>query len=266
MAKDMHYYFLVAYPQNRRQRGRLSIVPGSCMLYSSQQSGEPSQMWRRNWSAVAVVQSLMVSKQERSWSWNSDQGEIIHTDFHLWYKDGMSYQISNPSYSSLLISAIPQIASAPCLVSRVSRVTTELAAGAGVEQCYHVIHTQEQCPNTPHCGHCYYVVTVMLSRWSNSDIQCNRFNGNGSVLEKLYDVFFILPPNRRCGVSPDIHPPCCCHRQGKMTSLQISADLHLHHDQAGGHARLLEPPSRASMWRMGFQAPENFDDDQTYCG
>ena len=33
-----------------------------------------------------------------------------------------------------------------------------------------------------------------------------------------------------------------------------------------GHARLLEPPSRASMWRMGFDSPENFDDDQTYCG
>jgi len=32
------------------------------------------------------------------------------------------------------------------------------------------------------------------------------------------------------------------------------------------HARLLEPPSRASMWRMGFNSPENFDDDQTYCG
>ena len=36
--------------------------------------------------------------------------------------------------------------------------------------------------------------------------------------------------------------------------------------QSSGHARLLEPPSRASMWRMGFDTPENFDDDQTYCG
>lgn len=36
--------------------------------------------------------------------------------------------------------------------------------------------------------------------------------------------------------------------------------------QADAHARLLEPPSRASMWRMGFDSPENFDDDQTYCG
>ena len=85
---------------------------------------------------MPVVQSLVVSTEERSQC--SDQGAIIHTDFHLWYKDGMSYQISNPSYSSLLISAMPQIASAPCLVSRVSRVTTELAAGAGVEQyCPH---------------------------------------------------------------------------------------------------------------------------------
>ena len=36
--------------------------------------------------------------------------------------------------------------------------------------------------------------------------------------------------------------------------------------QSEAHARLLEPPSRASMWRMGFDSPENFDDDQTYCG
>jgi len=33
-----------------------------------------------------------------------------------------------------------------------------------------------------------------------------------------------------------------------------------------GHGRLLEPPSRASMWRMGFKTPKNFDDDQSYCG
>ena len=36
--------------------------------------------------------------------------------------------------------------------------------------------------------------------------------------------------------------------------------------QTSGHGRLLEPPSRASMWRMGFNTPKNFDDDQTYCG
>ena len=36
--------------------------------------------------------------------------------------------------------------------------------------------------------------------------------------------------------------------------------------QCHAHGRLLEPPSRASMWRMGFDAPQNFDDDQTYCG
>ena len=42
-------------------------------------------------------------------------------------------------------------------VESVYRVTTELAAGAGVEQCYNVIHTQEQCPNTQHCGHSHVV-------------------------------------------------------------------------------------------------------------
>ncbi|XP_059147507.1 uncharacterized protein LOC131935160 [Physella acuta] len=33
-----------------------------------------------------------------------------------------------------------------------------------------------------------------------------------------------------------------------------------------GHGRLLEPPSRASMWRMGFNTPPNYDDNQLFCG
>lgn len=32
------------------------------------------------------------------------------------------------------------------------------------------------------------------------------------------------------------------------------------------HARLLEPPSRASMWRVGFPNPRDEDDNQGYCG
>jgi hypothetical protein len=34
-----------------------------------------------------------------------------------------------------------------------------------------------------------------------------------------------------------------------------------------GHGRLIEPPSRASMWRYGFgDAPANYNDHELYCG
>ncbi|XP_054706523.1 uncharacterized protein LOC129216337 [Uloborus diversus] len=32
------------------------------------------------------------------------------------------------------------------------------------------------------------------------------------------------------------------------------------------HARLMEPPSRSSMWRFGYDTPVNYDDDGLYCG
>ncbi|GFO23683.1 hypothetical protein PoB_005018800 [Plakobranchus ocellatus] len=33
-----------------------------------------------------------------------------------------------------------------------------------------------------------------------------------------------------------------------------------------GHGRLLEPPSRGSMWRLGYPAPVNYNDNQLFCG
>ena len=33
-----------------------------------------------------------------------------------------------------------------------------------------------------------------------------------------------------------------------------------------GHARLLEPPSRASMWRSGFDNPPDYQDNESFCG
>ena len=33
-----------------------------------------------------------------------------------------------------------------------------------------------------------------------------------------------------------------------------------------GHGRLLDPPSRSSMWRVGFNNPPNYDDNQLFCG
>ncbi|CAH1774521.1 unnamed protein product [Owenia fusiformis] len=33
-----------------------------------------------------------------------------------------------------------------------------------------------------------------------------------------------------------------------------------------GHGRMIEPASRSSMWRFGYDAPINYDDNQLYCG
>ena len=33
-----------------------------------------------------------------------------------------------------------------------------------------------------------------------------------------------------------------------------------------GHGRLLEPPSRASAWRLGFATPINYNDNELFCG
>lgn len=36
--------------------------------------------------------------------------------------------------------------------------------------------------------------------------------------------------------------------------------------QVYGHGRLIEPPSRASAWRYGFNTPHNYNDHELYCG
>lgn len=33
-----------------------------------------------------------------------------------------------------------------------------------------------------------------------------------------------------------------------------------------GHGRMIEPPSRASAWRYGFNTPPNYNDHELYCG
>ncbi|XP_022643343.1 extensin-like isoform X2 [Varroa destructor] len=33
-----------------------------------------------------------------------------------------------------------------------------------------------------------------------------------------------------------------------------------------GHGRLLHPPSRSSMWRLGFKTPRNYNDHELFCG
>ncbi|XP_076254086.1 uncharacterized protein LOC143192558 [Rhynchophorus ferrugineus] len=37
-------------------------------------------------------------------------------------------------------------------------------------------------------------------------------------------------------------------------------------DRVEGHGRLIEPPSRASAWRYGFDTPHNYNDHELYCG
>ena len=37
-------------------------------------------------------------------------------------------------------------------------------------------------------------------------------------------------------------------------------------DICQGHGRLIEPPSRASAFRYGFQTPPNYNDHELYCG
>ncbi|GFT30055.1 chitin-binding type-4 domain-containing protein, partial [Nephila pilipes] len=36
--------------------------------------------------------------------------------------------------------------------------------------------------------------------------------------------------------------------------------------QIQGHGRLLEPPSRSSMWRFGYNTPSNYNDNELFCG
>ena len=45
----------------------------------------------------------------------------------------------------------------------------------------------------------------------------------------------------------------------------LSLSLVLVH-YASGHARLLQPPSRSSMWRFGFDNPADYSDNQGFCG
>ncbi|KAG5875935.1 hypothetical protein JTB14_036468 [Gonioctena quinquepunctata] len=36
--------------------------------------------------------------------------------------------------------------------------------------------------------------------------------------------------------------------------------------ESNGHGRLIEPPSRASAWRYGFNTPHNYNDHELFCG
>lgn len=35
---------------------------------------------------------------------------------------------------------------------------------------------------------------------------------------------------------------------------------------SNGHGRMLEPPARNTLWRFGFKAPPNYNDNELFCG
>ena len=61
------------------------------------------------------------------------------------------------------------------------------------------------------------------------------------------------------------HDVRCDHH---LLSLACSAVLLLVllSDNVSGHGRLVEPPSRASMWRYGYSTEPDFHDNQLWCG
>lgn len=52
----------------------------------------------------------------------------------------------------------------------------------------------------------------------------------------------------------------------KLLAISIAMVLGMFVDTSDGHGRLIEPPSRSSAWRYGFQTPPNYNDHELYCG
>ena len=55
-------------------------------------------------------------------------------------------------------------------------------------------------------------------------------------------------------------------KQKRENMLRILVGLLPAVSLVSGHARLVEPPSRASMWRYGFDTPPNYNDNEGFCG
>lgn len=51
-----------------------------------------------------------------------------------------------------------------------------------------------------------------------------------------------------------------------LTYVVISITTSFIVQETVGHGRLIEPPSRASAWRYGFDTPPNYNDHELYCG
>jgi len=51
-----------------------------------------------------------------------------------------------------------------------------------------------------------------------------------------------------------------------MFKLFVFSTLLVYVHNVHGHGRLMDPPSRASMWRVGFNTPPDYEDNQGFCG
>ena len=54
--------------------------------------------------------------------------------------------------------------------------------------------------------------------------------------------------------------------QERKMLLGILMVLSMKLDTADGHAKMIEPPMRSSMWRFGFDTPINYNDNELFCG
>lgn len=58
----------------------------------------------------------------------------------------------------------------------------------------------------------------------------------------------------------------CGLRVSLVASVLFSAVAIVLVQHAAGHARLVEPPSRNTLWRFGYHAAPNFEDSELFCG
>ncbi|KAJ8676581.1 hypothetical protein QAD02_012368 [Eretmocerus hayati] len=59
---------------------------------------------------------------------------------------------------------------------------------------------------------------------------------------------------------------CFCLATTTVTAVVAIAIGNLLVKEVSAHGRLIEPPSRASMWRYGFDTPHDYNDHESYCG
>jgi hypothetical protein len=57
----------------------------------------------------------------------------------------------------------------------------------------------------------------------------------------------------------------CLYRR-KMSPGLYAILLTVFLPRIAAHGRLIDPPSRASAWRYGFDTPHNYNDHELYCG
>ncbi|XP_046141975.1 uncharacterized protein LOC114878203 isoform X1 [Osmia bicornis bicornis] len=77
---------------------------------------------------------------------------------------------------------------------------------------------------------------------------------SASWIESVYGLSSVSRPSF---IATNMHP--------RIISLMFIASV-LVVKEVSSHGRLIEPPSRASMWRYGFDTPHDYNDHECYCG